>query len=336
MSALACLAKYEGAVQRCFHTLEYNAYGKYSLRLYHKPHNKWQTVVVDDWIPCDRKTSKPLFAKPNGDDGWVLLLEKAMAKFKGCYAALDGGSTLWALEALTGDVVFKFKGDGQLGPPGTTPSPSDAAAIIWRRFDLVHMPTTKAEGGYDMCLKDTKEVVLNADMFEVIQTYKRRESVIAASTGSGDHSKHTCGIVHGHAYTVQTVKEVEGFRLVKLRNPWGTFEWQGNWSDGSSMWQKYPKVAKALDFVPQNDGSFWMDWRDFTAYFRSLDFCCRTTGWDDLALDIHEECPVCGPTWGCVSGCACFWCGCKGLKAMFCGSKSRGFEKPEAGCCCAV
>lgn len=29
------------------------------------------------------------------------------------------------------------------------------------------MPTTKAEGGYDMCLKDTKEVVLNADMFEV-------------------------------------------------------------------------------------------------------------------------------------------------------------------------
>lgn len=79
---------------------------------------------------------------------------------------------------------------------------------------------------------------------QVIQTYKRRESVIAASTGSGDHSKHTCGIVHGHAYTVQTVKEVEGFRLVKLRNPWGTFEWQGNWSDGSSMWQKYPKVGQ--------------------------------------------------------------------------------------------
>eukprot|EP00983_Pelagomonas_calceolata_P089691 1157336-Pelagomonas_calceolata.AAC.7 len=28
---------------------------------------------------------------------------------QGSYAALDGGSTLWALEALTGDYVFKFK-----------------------------------------------------------------------------------------------------------------------------------------------------------------------------------------------------------------------------------
>lgn len=31
---------------------------------------------------------------------------------QGSYAALDGGSTLWALEALTGDYVFKFKMEG--------------------------------------------------------------------------------------------------------------------------------------------------------------------------------------------------------------------------------
>lgn len=40
-----------------------------------------------------------------------MLLEKAMAKFKGSYAALDGGSTLWALEVLTGDTCFKFNFD---------------------------------------------------------------------------------------------------------------------------------------------------------------------------------------------------------------------------------
>lgn len=49
-----------------------------------------------------------------GDEAWVLLLEKAMAKFKGTYGALDGGSTLWALEALTGDYVFKFKLDDRV------------------------------------------------------------------------------------------------------------------------------------------------------------------------------------------------------------------------------
>jgi hypothetical protein len=33
-------------------------------------------------LPCDRKTGQPLFAKPNGSEAWVMLLEKAMAKFK--------------------------------------------------------------------------------------------------------------------------------------------------------------------------------------------------------------------------------------------------------------
>jgi hypothetical protein len=36
----------------------------------------------------------------------------ALLWLQGSYAALDGGSTLWALEALTGDYVFKFRYDG--------------------------------------------------------------------------------------------------------------------------------------------------------------------------------------------------------------------------------
>ena len=32
----------------------------------------------------------------------------------------------------------------------------------------------------------------------------------------------------GHAYAIVNVKEVDGFRLVQLRNPWATFEWQAS------------------------------------------------------------------------------------------------------------
>jgi len=47
-----------------------------------------RTMCTDDWIPCSATTGKPIFAKTNDDNAaWVLLLEKAMAKFKGSYAA---------------------------------------------------------------------------------------------------------------------------------------------------------------------------------------------------------------------------------------------------------
>ena len=42
-----------------------------------------------------------------------MILEKAFAKLCGSYAALEGGHTLFALEALTGEKVYKFhRGDG--------------------------------------------------------------------------------------------------------------------------------------------------------------------------------------------------------------------------------
>jgi hypothetical protein len=45
------------------------------------------------------------------------------------------------------------------------------------------------------------------------------------------------GIIEKHAYSVMEAREINGIRLVKLRNPWGSGgEWQGAWSDGSAEW----------------------------------------------------------------------------------------------------
>ena len=73
--------------------------------------------VIDDFIPCDRETwvkqkiARPRFTKPHGNELWVMLLEKAFAKLCGSYAQLEGGSTLWALRAMTGDYARSFKID---------------------------------------------------------------------------------------------------------------------------------------------------------------------------------------------------------------------------------
>ena len=95
MASFAALTMCDGAIQQCFLTREYTARGMYEVRLYDGRHNKFVTVVVDDFVPVHRGTSSPLFAKPSGSELWVLLLEKAFAKLVGSYYELTGGSTAW-------------------------------------------------------------------------------------------------------------------------------------------------------------------------------------------------------------------------------------------------
>ena len=45
-----------------------------------------------------------------------------------------------------------------------------------------------------------------------------------ASTSYGEHSDDR-GIVSGHAYTVLSVHDEEGYKLIRIRNPWGNTEW---------------------------------------------------------------------------------------------------------------
>ena len=80
----------------------FNARGKYEVRLYNKATKKFEVVVIDDFIPCDASSNRPIYQKLVSNEMWPLLLEKAFAKFRGGYSAIDGGDPLDALQALTG------------------------------------------------------------------------------------------------------------------------------------------------------------------------------------------------------------------------------------------
>ncbi|KXZ50266.1 hypothetical protein GPECTOR_17g905 [Gonium pectorale] len=91
----------------------------------------------------------------------------------------------------------------------------DPKTAMWKRREIVHRP--KASGdGYDVLLRSTDDQLDCDDMFA------------------------------GHAYTICNVKLVDRFQLVKLRNPWGTFEWSGAWSDKSQLWEQHPKESEWL------------------------------------------------------------------------------------------
>lgn len=336
MSALACLATKAGAIQQVFLTREYNMYGRYKLQLFNGARRKWEIVYIDDWIPCHAATGRPVFAKPHGDEAWVMLLEKAMAKFMGgSYAELDANLMIKAMEIMTGDFVCIFalgdpKDNGSRGKP--------RAQQRWTRMELAKLARlhAKAAAGDDLRLVYPKDDPFNHDlMFRSIKHELSKGSTIGASNaGLGNDSQNVHGIVQGHAYTLVQAEEVgEGKRFLQLRNPWGKFEWTGAWSDKSALWDQNPKIKSALKFAPAEDGVFWMEWEDFVAHFNTLEFCCRSTGFEHVVLDIHEEHPCLGPCWGCMEGCTRYWLCCLGCKALCCGRTVTKFERPPSGCC---
>lgn len=64
---------------------------------------------------------------------------------------------------------------------------------------------------------------------------------------SADREIQDSGLVFGMAYTIYDVREVDGNKLIQLRNPPGDHgEWQGDWSDNSKLWTKRLKVRLLL------------------------------------------------------------------------------------------
>eukprot|EP00731_Ephydatia_muelleri_P022871 Em0015g454a len=92
--------------------------------------------------------------------------------------------------------------------------------------------------------------------------------------------RHSCqsGLVKGHAYSITGTTEVEvqgsSVRLIRIRNPWGKKEWNGDWSDASPKWKLLPSNKRTeLQGNVQEDGEFWMSFEDFCKNFTDFEVC---------------------------------------------------------------
>jgi hypothetical protein len=96
------------------------------------------------------------------------------------------------------------------------------------------------------------------------------------------------GLLTNHAYSVISIFELKtGEKLLKIRNPWGSFEWNGAWSDNSKKWtpeirqevgylntrnQKNDDLSDNADFLIE-DGFFFMEYSDYLKFFTCTYIC---------------------------------------------------------------
>ena len=100
------------------------------------------------------------------------------------------------------------------------------------------------------------------------------------------------GLLTNHCYSVVSAHEIQSagrkIRLLKLRNPWGKEEWNGEWSESYSGWT--PALRAQVAYSEGNNGIFCMPLDHYLAQFSTTNICKYND--DDIAFTIHKRKPV--------------------------------------------
>ena len=99
LSAISAIAEFPQMICQIFKTNNVSPNGCYEIAL--RLNGEWKIVILDDYFPCTKSNSMPIFCKPNGNEIWTMLLEKAWAKVNGGYINIDAGFTVEVLSTLT-------------------------------------------------------------------------------------------------------------------------------------------------------------------------------------------------------------------------------------------
>uniref|UniRef100_A0A3P8TKF7 Calpain catalytic domain-containing protein n=1 Tax=Amphiprion percula TaxID=161767 RepID=A0A3P8TKF7_AMPPE len=220
---------------------------------------KWVDVVIDDYLPTYNKQLLSVHCK-GGNEFWVPLMEKAYAKVCGTYADMSSGLPSEACKDFTGGVNMTY---------------SLRREHTYGHDDELWLQLSRATGCKSMVCCGTPP-----------------------KGGSNANTIGHTGLVDSHAYSVTGVTECYGstVRLVRLMNPWGKQEWQGEWSDKSDLWDRV-RPEDREKCADREDGEFWMKLEDFCYYFSMASISCENPNFLDGDLDVQWQCMIYDGKW---------------------------------------
>eukprot|EP00756_Hemistasia_phaeocysticola_P010946 Hpha_TRINITY_DN15065_c5_g6::TRINITY_DN15065_c5_g6_i1::g.125114::m.125114/K08582/CAPN15; calpain-15 len=251
MGALSAVAEFERLVRSIFEFGQDPDLGLYRVSIC--KNGWWQTVIVDDFLPCSGP--KPAYARNREEphELWVCLVEKAYAKVHGSFAAIMTGGNAPALGDLTGCPykTLEFKGEGATS--------------------------------FDELLSNDEHEFLQVLGTPGRNTMYMPEKQITPELAKMWDDYQAVGLVCEHSYSLISVKKTsKGDKLCFIRNPWGNDqEWKGKWSDDDKdSWTD--DLKKEVGFQASDDGSFWMAYDDVVKWFETISICYCHGTWDQI------------------------------------------------------
>ena len=253
LSAIGSLCNYPDFFDKLFHIKEKSEEHAYGIYLY--LNGKWKLVLIDDYFPYvvkDCVFKELSFSCSVQNEIWVSLVEKAWAKVNGCYAKIGcGGFSYEAFDVLT--------------------------EAYTEQVNITEYKREKKE----------------EDLWAKIVDSFSKKYVITAGTPCAK-ALYQYGLCPGHAYTIINVYKVNTCfgeeRLVKLKNPWGNTEFNGEWSDYSDRWT--PEIKAQCEYPEEendDDGIFYMSFEDFIKCFSNMDIAKLESGYQTTYIKIKKK-----------------------------------------------
>lgn len=159
----------------------------------------WVVVLVDDLIPCG-VDAQPCFARTPDGALWASIIEKAFAKWRGCYELTRGGSVEEGLLYLTGGLSH----DVAIPPALSSGGVREEANRLWA--EIMRLWTTAHVIG---C-----EIRAVAEVPGLVET----------------------GLLPNIPYALLTGGDLPCGRMLRLRTFHGYSEWRGKWADDDPNW----------------------------------------------------------------------------------------------------
>lgn len=218
-------------------------------------------------------TSDLAYSKAKQNQLWVPFLEKAYAKMHGSYKAISGGHVEEAFLDLTGAPTLVYNFDHH----------DFNARSFWS--DLMQFRSKRLPMG--CATSSSQEGIIGMHAYSILDVREVKD--VSAEFFFDKISAGTLGNVSGFTELDNVV------RLLRIRNPHGRGEWQGEFSDKSDVWTRllaHKKNGDSTAFVGEkelavcdltksqspdlkrtmvNDGTFWIGYDDFLMGFSNVD-----------------------------------------------------------------